>query len=72
MVVDQLFTGGEIKEHRDRVDSWFQWEGGAISEKVFLKMLKKASFIEVEAIEEKSYNSYLETKGILVRGKKVF
>lgn len=24
MVVDQLFTGGEIKDHKDRVDSWFQ------------------------------------------------
>ncbi|MCS5421156.1 MULTISPECIES: methyltransferase domain-containing protein [Psychrilyobacter] len=24
MVVDQLFTGGKIKDHRDRVDSWFQ------------------------------------------------
>lgn len=70
MVVDQLFTGKEIKDHGDRVNSWFQWEGGAISEKVFLKMLEEAGFTEVEVMEEKGYNSSLKTKGILVRGKK--
>lgn len=70
MVVDQLFIGREVKEHKERVDSWFQWEGGAVSEKVFLKMLEDAGFVEVEVVKEKSYNSSSKTRGTLVRGKK--
>jgi len=33
-------------------------------------MLEKAGFVEVEVMEEKSYNSSSKTRGTLVRGKK--
>ncbi len=66
LLVDQIFTGDTIKDHNERVDSWFKWEGGAISEKVFLEMLESKGFTQVRVEGESGFNSSPRTKGILI------